>query len=393
MMISQTPTRTPKVRTTSSSTTQMMLLAVGVICLGSSPTTVAGFGTRFIASRQTPSTSPFVSTILYTTQNKNKNNEWGIPYPDDLPPLSDTIRTILPNGGRISLIGSGPGDPELLTLKAARMLQDPDALVVADRLVSDEILQLIRGDMKTARKLPGCADLAQDEIYQWCHEGLQQGKHVIRLKIGDPFVFGRGAEEVLQFRKYGVEPDVVPVCFVFFMMAIATTIYLILTFCCYRGCSSSIYLFETSKQGVSSAFSAPLLGSIPVTHRGVANQVVMTTGYGRDGTCPDLIKYHPEQTLVFLMAVGRLEELCENLIATAGYPKETPVGIVERAGCPNQRTVVGDMTTIATIARENNIKPPSVIVVGEVVNVLLQRDDLTGQAVTGLIQNATAVHV
>ena len=133
-----------------------------------------------------------------------------------MPILSDTIRPVLPNGGRISLIGSGPGDPELLTLKAARMLQEPDALVVADRLVSDEILQLVphRSQIKTARKLPGCAELAQDEIYQWCHEGLQQGKHVIRLKIGDPFVFGRGGEEVLQFRKYGVEPEVVPVSYV-----------------------------------------------------------------------------------------------------------------------------------------------------------------------------------
>lgn len=118
----------------------------------------------------------------------------------------------------------------------------------------------------------------------------------------------------------------------------------------------------------------------------------MATGYGRDGTCPDLIKYHPEQTLVFLMAVGRLQELCEKLVATAGYPKETPVGIVERAGCPNQRTVVGDMMTISTIAKENQIKPPSVIVVGEVVNVLLGRDEVSGEAVAGLIQNATAVN-
>jgi siroheme synthase len=128
-------------------------------------------------------------------------------------------------------------------------------------------------------------------------------------------------------------------------------------------------------QGVSSAFSAPLLGNIPVTHRGVANQVVLCTGYGRDGTSPDLIQYHKEQTIVFLMAVGRLEELCERLHRLAGYPRNTPVAIVERAGCPNQRTVVGDMTTIADLAKRYNVQPPSTIIVGEVVRVLLQDDD------------------
>ena len=149
--------------------------------------------------------------------------------------------------------------------------------------------------------------------------------------------------------------------------------------------------WSPNSQGVSSAFSAPLLGSIPVTHRGVANQVVMTTGYGREGTCPDLIQYHPEQTLVFLMAVGRLQQLCERLQQDAHYPADTPMAIVERAGCPQQRTVVGDMTTIADLAKKHNVKPPSTIVVGKVVNVLLETDQVTGETVTGLIQNATAM--
>lgn len=126
-----------------------------------------------------------------------------------------------------------------------------------------------------------------------------------------------------------------------------------------------------------------------MTHRGVSNQVVMCTGYGREGTSPDLIQYHKEQTIVFLMAVGRLRELCQRLINLAGYPSETPVAIVERAGCPNQRTVVGNMETIADLAEQHRVKPPSTIVVGGVVNVLQDRDDLTGQAVTGLIQNCT----
>ena len=115
----------------------------------------------------------------------------------------------------------------------------------------------------------------------------------------------------------------------------------------------------------------------------------MCTGYGREGTSPDLIQYHPEQTIVFLMAVGRLGELCNNLIAKANYPKETPVAIVEKAGCPDQRTVVGDMTNIAKLAIVNNVQPPSTIVVGEVVRVLMDKSD-QGEHVTGLIQNFTA---
>jgi siroheme synthase len=150
-----------------------------------------------------------------------------------------------------------------------------------------------------------------------------------------------------------------------------------------------MYACSLMLQGVSAAFAAPLLGSIPVTHRGVSNQVVLCTGYGRDGTSPDLIQYHKEQTIVFLMAVGRLDELCNRLVTMAGYPSKTPVAIVERAGCPNQRTVVGTMETIAAMAIKYNIQPPSTIVVGEVVNVLLE--EVEGVKVSGLIEAASSV--
>lgn len=141
------------------------------------------------------------------------SNEWGIPDSNLLPPLSESKpQPALPNRGRITLVGSGPGDPDLLTVAAYRLLtENPEALVIADRLVSQEILDLIPGEIKVARKLPGCAELAQEEIYWMAYQALNQGKHVIRLKIGDPFVFGRGGEEVLKFRKYGVEPTVIPV--------------------------------------------------------------------------------------------------------------------------------------------------------------------------------------
>lgn len=115
-------------------------------------------------------------------------------------------------------MGAGPGDPDLLTVSAHRLLtsaSDPDTtLVVADRLVSTEILQLVpaAAALRVARKLPGCASMAQEEIYWWMYEALREGKHVIRLKIGDPFVFGRGGEEVLTCRNvFRVEPSVSPV--------------------------------------------------------------------------------------------------------------------------------------------------------------------------------------
>jgi uroporphyrin-III C-methyltransferase len=111
-----------------------------------------------------------------------------------------------------------------------------------------------------------------------------------------------------------------------------------------------------------------------VTHRGVANQVVICTGYGKEGTCPDLIRYHPEQTVVFLMAVGRLRELSQQLQRLAGYPSDMPVAIVERAACPNQRTIVGTLETIGDIAEQYQAQAPSTIVVGRVVKVLLDQD-------------------
>jgi Tetrapyrrole (Corrin/Porphyrin) Methylases len=145
------------------------------------------------------------------TIESSASNTWGIPDSTTLDPLSKTPVDRLENGAKITLVGSGPGDPDLLTVKALKLLQDPNALVICDRLVSQEIVDLVKGEIKTARKLPGCADLAQEEIYWWTYQGLKAGKHVIRLKIGDPFVFGRGGEEILTFRRFGVESTVVPV--------------------------------------------------------------------------------------------------------------------------------------------------------------------------------------
>eukprot|EP00904_Undaria_pinnatifida_P010093 jgi/Undpi1/6213/HiC_scaffold_20.g08697.m1 len=232
--------------------------------------------------------------------------------------------------GTCSLVGSGPGDPDLLTVAGLRELQSAD-IVIADRLVSAEILGLVAGELRVARKYPGCAEQAQREIYRWMREGLSAGKHVVRLKIGDPFIFGRGGEEVLEMRRLGVEPKVVP--------------------------------------GISSVFSAPLLGGIPVTHRGVATQVTLGTGYGQNYARPDICDFHPQKTAVFLMAIGRLEELCEDLVRRS-YPRDCPVAIIENASTPRQRVIAGTVDTIPEVARGLKVKAPATIVVGEVVSVL-----------------------
>lgn len=160
-------------------------------------------------------------------------------------PMSSQDLEIVSGKGKIYLVGAGPGDPDLLTMQAHRLLKEAE-LVVADRLISPEILALITCEIKIARKRPGCAEEAQTEIYQWVSDGVNQGKNVVRLKIGDPFLFGRGGEEYLYFKN---NLQVTPI--------VAT--------------------------GISSSFSAPLSGNIPLTHRGVSNQVLICTGYGKGG--------------------------------------------------------------------------------------------------------------
>jgi uroporphyrin-III C-methyltransferase len=232
--------------------------------------------------------------------------------------------------GSIALVGAGPGDPDLLTVQAIKMIKQA-SLVISDRLVSKEILDLVECELRIARKRPGCAEEAQDEIYEWTKEAILEGKNVVRLKIGDPFLFGRGGEEVLEFRKLGVEPVVVP--------------------------------------GVSSSYAAPLVGNIPLTHRGVSNSVLITTGYGRDSTVVEVPEYRADRTVVLLMAVGRIAEIASNMTA-AGYPSDTPVAIIEKATTPEQRTLTGTLETIAYVAKRDEAKAPSTIIVGEVVNVL-----------------------
>ena len=235
------------------------------------------------------------------------------------------------NLGSVSLVGAGPGDPELLTVQAFNAIKRAD-LIISDRLVSPEILALADCELKIANKKPGCAEEAQEEINDWVIQGYMSGKRVVRLKIGDPFLFGRAGEEIIEYRKHGIQPSVYP--------------------------------------GLSSSYSAPLAANIPLTHRGVANQVLISTGYGVNLTTVDLPYYDPERTVVLLMAVGRITEIASNMTVNLGYPLQTPVCIVERATTPQQRTIYGTLETIGEVAVRSNAKPPATIIIGNVVNVL-----------------------
>ncbi|KAG1296511.1 hypothetical protein G6F66_003404 [Rhizopus arrhizus] len=231
---------------------------------------------------------------------------------------------------RITLIGGGPGDPELITVKAKRILEEAD-LVVSDRLIPSQILDLVQGELRIARKYAGKSDEAQDELMNWCLEGLEQGKQVVRLKIGDPLIFGRGGEEILWFRERGYEPELVP--------------------------------------GISSAFSAPMAAKIPVTFRGVCDQVIITTGRGTKGSMPDLPLFGSTQTLVVLMAVGRASEL-QSMLIDRQYPLDVPICWIENSNCPEERVVFSTLDKMAITVEENDIKAPAVLIVGHSTSVL-----------------------
>lgn len=238
--------------------------------------------------------------------------------------------------GSVAIVGSGPGDPDLLTVAALKALNNA-SLVVADRLVSQEILNLIYCKVIVANKKPGCAEKAQEQINAIVIEAVKNGERVVRLKIGDPFLFGRGAEEILEYRRHGIESKVI--------------------------------------QGLSSAYSAPLAAGIPLTHRGVANQVIICTGYGQNGIHVSLPAYSRESTVVLLMAVGRIREITAEM-QSIGYPPSTAVSIIECATTPQQRILRGKLVDIGDIAVVEHAKAPATIIVGEVNNVLsiLQRN-------------------
>jgi len=235
--------------------------------------------------------------------------------------------------GRVVLVGAGPGDPDLITLKGAKALASAD-VVVYDRLVAPELLDFcpLQAEHVYAGKEPGRAQLSQDEINAVMVDRSLQGLTVVRLKGGDPFVFGRGGEEVLACAAAGVAVEVVP--------------------------------------GVSSAIAAPAAAGVPVTHRDVARSfavITASTAHG-DGT-PDLGPVSAAvDTLVLLMAAGRLPEICAALVA-AGRPLDEPAALVMWATTPEERSVVGTLEDLPALAAAAGMGPPATLVVGAVAAI------------------------
>lgn len=269
------------------------------------------------------------------------------------PPVSDSTleQSLLPKQmplrrGTITLAGSGPGHPSLLTIATQTAIQTSH-FILADKLVPAEILALIprRTPVHIARKFPGNADAAQEELLQLGLDAVKEGKDVLRLKQGDPYLYGRGAEEVTFFRERGYEVGVIP--------------------------------------GITSALSAPLFADIPVTHRAVADQVVICTGTGRKGAAPEPPSYRKSKTVVFLMALHRLESLVKSLtILPDGedgqvqkrslWPSSTPCTVIERASCPDQRLIRTTLQHVCQAVEDEGSRPPGLLVVGHSCGVLHQ---------------------
>ncbi|CAL96167.1 uroporphyrinogen-III C-methyltransferase [Azoarcus olearius] len=238
-----------------------------------------------------------------------------------------------PLPGHVYLVGAGPGDPELLTLRGARLVEGAD-VVVYDNLVSPAIIDLApaRAERIYVGKKAADHTLPQDEINQLLVKLAGEGKRVVRLKGGDPFIFGRGGEEMEVLVAAGVTVEVVP--------------------------------------GVTAAAGIAAYAGIPLTHREHAQSVVFTTGFLKDGALdldwPMLARRG--QTLVIYMGISRLAEICAQLVAH-GLPATTPAGVIERGTTAAQRVVTADLMTLPARVTEAGIRPPALTIVGDVVGL------------------------
>ncbi len=234
--------------------------------------------------------------------------------------------------GVVYLVGAGPGDPELLTVKALRLIQTAD-VVVFDRLVAPEIMALIpQGVARIAvGKAPGQHCMPQSQINELLVNLAQRSRRIVRLKGGDPFIFGRGSEEALELRRSGIRFEVVP--------------------------------------GITAAAAASAYAGIPLTHRAVSRGVRLVTGHLKEGQTLDLDWQRladPDATLVVYMGLANLRTIIGKLMAE-GRSADTPAAAVQEGSTPRQRCVYATLGTLAQAVEDADLQAPVAVIVGETV--------------------------
>lgn len=245
---------------------------------------------------------------------------------------------------RLTLVGAGPGDPDLITLKGANALKAAD-IVLYDALVSQGILDMIPKGIPTlcVGKRAGAHSYRQDDINELIVEFAYLYGHVVRLKGGDPFVFGRGSEEIEFAESQGVQTCVVP--------------------------------------GISSCLAVPASLKIPVTARGISESFWVVTGTTKAGEISQDIALAAQSsaTIVILMGLNKIQEIMDQFQLHGKH--ETPVAIIQNGTLPNQSSVIGTVSTITDLASSSGIGPPAIIVVGEVVNYALSLKEIAKEVV------------